>query len=190
MSGDALESRGRALEGAFFRERDARAIAALGDEREHAEALAALARLCGVQNQALLEPLVAQGLRAETVAALFLVPLIAVAWSDGLVQDAEREEIEASAAEFGIAEGSACADLFHGWLRERPDERLFQAWVECARAIAAELEEDQRWVLEDEMLGRARRIASAARGPLGVGARVSRAERHTLEILADAFEKV
>ena len=181
MSGDTLEGRGRALEGAFFRERDARAIAALGDEREHAEALAALARLCGVQNQALLEPLVAQGLRAETAA---------VAWSDGLVQDAEREEIEASAAEFGIAEGSACADLFHGWLRERPDERLFQAWVECARAIAAELEDDQRWVLEDEILGRARRIASAARGPLGVGTRVSRAERHTLEILADAFEKV
>lgn len=190
MKRTALEARGRALEEAFFRRRDATAREALRAEREHDEALSGLARVCGVNNEALLEPLVAQGLRAETAAALFLVPLIAVAWADGRVQDAERAEIELSARDFGIEEGSACAELFHGWLRDPPDPQLFYAWVDCARALAAELDDDHRWALEDEMLGRARRVAHASPGALRYGPRTTWDEKRALEILADAFEPV
>src|SRR5687767_14362149 len=107
-SGDVFGDRRKALEDSFFRERD----------------------------QQLLKNLVKAGVRADTLAALTLIPLVEVAWADGAVSADEREAVLKAAAENGVKQGSASYELLARWLAERPDVRVIASWKEYVHALA------------------------------------------------------
>jgi hypothetical protein len=77
----------RTLEKEFYAKEDVRLLEKLR-KKEKREALRELVQ---VEDDAFLERLIELGISPETVLALKLVPLLAVAWADGILDKRERE---------------------------------------------------------------------------------------------------
>ncbi len=90
---NALEERGRALEDEFFHKENTAKLAAMKAKLESQSNKEELRKASGMTDDDVLDRLVALGMRADTIAALSLVPLVAVAWADGEIQDDERSAI-------------------------------------------------------------------------------------------------
>src|SRR5215467_7110 len=88
-----LEERGRALENQFYEKENQEKLAAMKHKLDAQRTKDELRKASGMSDDAVLDQLVALGLRGNTIAALSLVPLIQVAWADGAVQDNERTAI-------------------------------------------------------------------------------------------------
>ena len=179
------EERGRALEDAFFRDENARLLESLRARQDRATQKAALAHTSGVSDDALLERLLAAGLRAETWLAFDLVPLVEVAWADREMTRAERTAVLSEAHAHGVAAGGAAALLLDHWLTERPPARLRRLWRDWAAAFGAQLSPADREAFFRETRARAEAVARASRFRLSLDRRISRAERDVLEQLFD-----
>lgn len=182
-----LEARAHALEEQFFRKRDAELLERLRREREARRGMEGLARATGVHDEAVLASLVERGIGAESLTALVLVPLVAVAWADERLTEAERLEVLRAARELGVEHESAAHALLERWLGEQPDPGLYDAWRAYVRALAEELGPERARAVEHDMLERAREVAKVGGGLTGLG-RVSGAQRRAIEALAGAAE--
>ena len=182
----ALDESRQALEGAFYRKQDGSLRARLHEERERREAREALGREAGLSDPALVDRLVALGIRADTVEALVLVPLVEVAWADGTMDPRERDAVLRAAASIGIAERSPGYDLLEAWTHQRPAPELMESWRSYIRTLTRELSAEHRWHLEEQVMGKARADAEAAGGFLGL-AKVSKSEEAVLADLEAAF---
>jgi hypothetical protein len=106
MADQRLQGQQHALGDAFYRD-DAEAYRApLELRREEEDALEGLADASGISDQAVLRKLAGLGIRADTLAALTLIPLIEVAWADGKMNPREREAVLSGARSTGISEDS------------------------------------------------------------------------------------
>jgi hypothetical protein len=146
-----------------------------------------LAAASGIRNEALLDSLLKLDISASTWVSLSLVPLVEVAWADGSIAERERRAILSAAESNGVALGSTSHALLEMWLRQRPTASLDEAWRGYVTELCSQLDRDSRLSLRDELLSRARKVAEAAGGLLGVG-RVSDSEKGVLARLAAAFE--
>lgn len=187
MSDEFLGDRKKALEESFFAKENERLLEKLRAEQARLEAKEALAQASQIQDDAVIERLVELGIGPDTWTALLLVPLVEVAWADGVLEERERKAVLEAAANTGITPGRASYDLLERWLDERPDGRLLEVWGEYVVGVASRLDEQGRHTLHDEILGNARRVAEAAGGILGFGNKVSEQERAVLNRLEDAF---
>ncbi|MEZ4368477.1 MAG: hypothetical protein R2939_19690, partial [Kofleriaceae bacterium] len=147
-----------------------------------------LRRASGMTDDAVLDQLVALGLRGNTVAALSLVPLIWVAWADGSIQENERETILQGAHGKGLERGTDGHALLTSWLAKRPEPGLFDAWRSYVKALASELNDEQNRKLKNEIVGFAKLIASVDGGFLGIR-KVSAAEEKTLADIEATFDR-
>jgi hypothetical protein len=184
-SGDAFSDRRRALEDSFFHERDKALLENLKLELEALEAHKHLAHVSGILDEQVLMNLVKAGVRAETLAAITLIPLVEVAWADGFVADDERAAVLQAAAANGVNPGTAAHGLLEQWLRERPDVRIIAVWKEYVQALAKTMPADVIATMRDNVIGRARRVAAAAGGFLGLTGSISKVEQAAL----DEFER-
>ncbi len=183
MTKDFLAERGKGLEEAFFAKQDAllrQQLAALDASRS---STAALSEASGITDTATLDQLVAAGVSATTLAALTLVPLVAVAWADGKIDDNERTVLLTGAEKAGLDKGHAGYGLFEGWLAKAPGPDMMSAWKRYVSALPA----DARAMIRGDILGRARTVAEAAGGFLHFGNKVSAAEQAVLTELETAF---
>jgi hypothetical protein len=135
---------------------------------------AALEKASGITNQAILEKLLELNVHAETVAALALVPLIQVVWADGHLDDKEREAVLSAAQSSGLTQGTVEYDLLEGWLSRQPDRNLLAAWQGYIEGLCEQLNEEERESLKNEWMGRARAVAEASGGILGLGSKISK----------------
>jgi|CXWL01.1.fsa_nt_gi hypothetical protein len=188
MSDSFLDDRRRGLEEAFFTQHNRDLLDRMRQKASHEEALQALTAASGITNLAVLEELLARGVRPETLAALSLLPLVLVAWADGSIQEAEHKAVLEAAADRGVAPGSAARELLEGWLQIHPHREVVEAWKDYVAALVdGPLDEAAAEALEQDVLGRAREVASAAGGFLGLGSKVSDKEEAVLANLAEAF---
>lgn len=188
MSDSFLDDRRRGLEEAFFTQHNRDLLERMRQKASHEEALQGLTAASGITNLAVLEELLARGIRPETLAGLALLPLVLVAWADGSVQDGEREAILAAAADRGVAPGSAARELLEGWLQIHPHRDLVEAWKDYVAAlVGGPLDAAAAKALEADVLGRAREVAAASGGFLGLGSKISDKEEAVLASLAEAF---
>lgn len=184
---DGLDERGKALEGAFFLQKDKALLEKLREEMAAEEKRVALAKSSGITDEDLLNELVALEIDPTSFASFALLPLVQVAWADGKMQKAEREAIMAAAEQSGMSKDSAAAEVLESWLDEAPGPDLFEAWKQYAGSLRSSLEPTQASNLQNRILGRAREVAEAAGGVLGFGNKVSDEEAAVLEELAAAF---
>src|SRR5215510_11969848 len=147
-----------------------------------------LRKASGMSDDAVLDRLVALGLRANTIAALSLVPLIEVAWADGEIQDNERNAILQGAHGKGLEKGSDGYELLQSWLKKRPQPSLIEAWEAYIKALTGQLNEEQNRLLKNQIVGFAKMVAAAAGGFLGIG-RVSKSEEKVLARIEAAFQR-
>lgn len=186
VSNEILGNPRIALEEAFFARENAKLRQQLRDLDNTKRKKEALAAASGITNDAVLEKLAALNISSETVAALALVPLIAIAWSDGSIDDKERAAVLAKAQEEGASQGDVSHELFERWLSERPPANLLATWKDYVRALGETMSAEDRRFFKGRVLDRARGVAEAAGGFLGIG-KVSAPEQKVLDELASAF---
>nr|MDJ0867371.1 cyclic nucleotide-binding domain-containing protein [Myxococcota bacterium] len=173
-----LERAGRALADAFFGDDGAADRAALAHTAAEADG--------GTPGSESALLLAALGLRPDVVAALTLLPLVEVAWSDGRLQPGERQAVLAVAAGRDTPAEPALLHRLGVWLDRPPTPQLRANWRDAVAAVCAELSVESRMRLRDGLLASARGVAESAGGLLGVGS-VSRREARVLVELESAF---
>lgn len=186
MSQQSVETVDRELGDAFYQ----------GDASEFLDVLQGgeysaswqLAEASGLTDIDLVDRLVGLGIRPSTLTALALVPLIEVAWADGQMDGKERDAILAGAEATGLEPESPSYRLLRIWTRERPAPALATAWHEFVRETVRELSSGERERFRARLMGRARDVAAAAGGILGLTSKISRSERRALADLDRAFE--
>lgn len=186
-STDAFEERRKGLEEAFFKERDRELMDKLKRELESLEDKKKLGHISGIVEERVLQNLVTAGVRAETLTAVGLIPMVEVAWCDGSVSAQERDAILNAASKEGIQPDSAPFELLGRWLQERPDSHVIVAWKDYVKEMAHLMPKESVAELKRKMINRATRVAEAAGGFLGL-ATISKAERATIDEFAKAFD--
>ena len=188
MSEVTLEDRGRALENQFFEKDDQQKLAAMKRTLDSQGTRDELRKASGMSDEAVLDKLVALGLRANTIAALSLVPLIEVAWADGKIQDNERTAILQGAHGKHLEAGTPGYELLQVWLTKPPQDELFVAWEAYIKALIAQLNDEQNRLLKNQIIGFAKMVAASAGGLLGFG-KVSASEEKVLHRIENAFHR-
>lgn len=189
MSDDSLADRRKELEEAFFRKQNQALVDKLKAEKQKALDKEGISRVSGITQDAVLERLLALKLNAETLASFTLFPLVDVAWADGEVDAKEKKAVLDAAAQSGIKPGSDALALLEGWLAQPPPPAVREAWTNYVHALSSTLSAGDRALLKNEVLGRARSVAEAAGGIMGIGAKVSKTEAAVLKKLEDAFNQ-
>ena len=183
---DSLLNRGKSLENKFFRDKDQQLLEKLKAEMAGKEAKDALAAASGITDQAVLDALTANNVTSESLTSVSLVPLVAVAWADGKIDDKEQEAILKAAEGAGISADSASHGLVSGWLKEKPGDDLLESWKAYVGGLKGSMPEEAFGQLKTTVLKRAKDVADAAGGFLGVG-KTSDAETKVIEELEKAF---
>jgi hypothetical protein len=177
-----LEDRGRALENQFYEKENAQKLAAMKEKLDSQRSRDDLRKASGMTDDAVLDKLVGLGLKSNTIAALSLVPLLAVAWADGEIQDNERTAILQGAHGKGLEQGTDGYELLQTWLKAKPSTELLDAWEAYIKALAAQLTPEQNRLLKNQIIGFAKMVAAAAGGILGFGKVSGEEERILLRI--------
>ncbi len=187
QSSGFLVKRGKALEDEFFHRENQRLLETLRQMKQMEESKEALAEASGIVTDAILESLLELKIQAQTLAALVIIPLIEVAWADGHLDQRERQAILAAAHAAGLHRGHAGYELLESWLARQPHSRLLETWEQYIQELCNQLSGEERESLELQFLGRARSVAEASGGFLGLGFKVSKEEAAVLETLKKAF---
>jgi len=184
---NTLNDAGKGLEDAFFAKENARLLQQMRDKAKQQERRAAMREVVRVNDDALIDNLIALGLEPGTVLALQLVPLAAVAWADGQIEPRERDAVLKAAAAQGIATDSVAGQLLNNWLVQQPGAELVDAWKRQMRALLPLLSPNEREQIRASALERARSVAEAAGGFLGLTSRISPQEKAVLDGLAQTL---
>src|SRR5262245_9777639 len=183
---DALHKREKALEEEFFAKKNQQLrdkLKATFDQEVTREGLKAAT---GITDPTVLERLMALRVRGETMAAFWLYPLVEVAWADGKLDGKERDAILEAAVAGGIERGSAGYELLEATMADGPTEARRKVWFAYAKDLAARLDPGERRRVREDLVARARKVAEASGGLLGVG-KVSGAEQQILDAIANTF---
>jgi hypothetical protein len=189
MSDEFLHDRRVALEEAFFAKQNEVLRQKLKASWEAQQKKQALSAASGITDDVVLERLAALNIGSDTIAALSLVPLVAVAWAVGGLDDEERSAILSGAAELGLGKQDVSRQLLDRWLAEQPSPELLASWKDYIAALSATLSPEAREALKRDLLARARAVAEAAGGFLGIGRKVSISEENVLKELDRAFSQ-
>lgn len=187
MSHESLDDRRRALEEAFFAKQDALLRKKLAEPAELRARKDAYSAVSGITDEAVLDALAKLDVTPETLAALALVPLVAVAWADGSIDAKERAAVLRAAGESGLAAGAPGHAMLESWLQAAPPAALVESWKGYIAAITAGMDHAARRALQAPVMDRAKQVALAAGGFLGIGLKMSDAEEKVLNDLARAF---
>jgi hypothetical protein len=177
----------RSREDEYFRRKDRELVerlkreAVINKERQELEAQS------GIHDPALLQELQALGFTPETVSLLPLVPIVQVAWAEGIVTDAERALIVQFARERGIATDSPADQQLAGWLESRPSDEVFARATRLIRAIIDNPATDRADLRIDDLIHHCEEIAAASGGVMGFR-RISAEERALLGQIESALK--
>ena len=187
--GHKLVADRRTLEDAFFSKQDAKLIEQLHLMEKMKEGKESLRSVSGIKNDEVLEKLVSLNVRPETLVSLGLVPLIEIAWADGELDTKEREAMLKAVVNAGFEKGSINYTLIENWMTHRPPKELLSAWVHYIQGLCESLSEEEKKNFCEKIVQRARMIAEASGGFLGLGNKISKAEQNVIDTLKAAFEK-
>ena len=143
----------------------------------------------GVEDPEILAAFEEAGYDRHTVRILHLVPILQIAWVDGEISKAEREEILRLAAARGVDEASPAHARLLSWLDSPPSPEFFERTMTILARLIEALPEDREAAFQGEIMTSALKVASASGGFLGLGSKVSAEEKALLAHFAESFEK-
>jgi tellurite resistance protein len=175
---------GRHLEEKYFREKERELIEKLKQKASKEAARKALSEAVGVSDEGILRTLEEMGYDREVVIVLHFFPLVAVAWADGDISKEERKKIVATARAWGVHQGTAADKKLHEWLRSKPDETTTNRALRVIRDIMKFRGPDKQADYHENILQLSEAVADASGGLLGLGRKISAAERKVIERVA------
>jgi hypothetical protein len=173
----------------FFIKEDQKLIEKLRMLRQVKETKEELSNVSGITNDAVLQKLVDLNVRPETFASITLVPLVEMAWADGSIDEDEKKAVLTAVKRMGFPEGSTNHDLVARWVVNRPAPEMLDAWIHYVQGLCENLTTQEIQVLKKDLVEHTRQIARASGGFLGLGNKISKAEKEMLTKLESAFEK-
>jgi hypothetical protein len=182
-----MQTRARTLEDLFFLKQDQILMEEFHRMEAMKETKESLAKVSGITNEDILQKLVDLDIRPDVVASLAMVPLVAVAWADGEIDEKEKAAILKADSEL-FAKNSPDSKILEQWLKHKPNPQLLEAWKHYVKGLCEEMTAAQTASLRTEIIGHARQVAQAAGGFLGLGNKISSAEQDMLDKLDAAFE--
>ena len=93
----------------------------------------------------------------------------------------------AAAEQYGLDRSDVSYLLLEGRLSERPGSDLLETWKTYVRLLTRVLDRDTIVTLRGEMMARARQVAEASGGLLGLGSKISDQELAKLDELEQTF---
>lgn len=156
------------LHDAYFEDRDQELLDFLRFESETPEEQEKelLREVAGVDDPEVLNKLQQAGISSASMTAFMLLPLVRLAWADANIQGGEFESILKAATEDGIAYGTPAYLLLNRWLKQRPTDKMLNAWWSYAQALAHHLDEPSLAAFRRATLGRAQRVLNRLEGCL------------------------
>ncbi len=185
---DSLSERGHSMEEEFFRREDAKLLEKLRALKNAETTRETLGKATGITDKVVLDKLMALKIGGETAAALSVLPFVEVAWADGTIDAKERDALIAHAKTKGFTPGTTEYALLEEWLAKRPEPRFLAAWTELVHGLCARLNANEIAQLRTTLVERARSVAQASGGVLGIG-KVSAAETAMLTKLERVFDR-
>lgn len=189
LSHDAFAKRESSLENEFFYRVDKELIERLKNKAHELEGRERLAQVTGISDGAVITELLEEGIRAESLVAISLVPLIWVAFADRTVDAREREALLKAAETVGVTSDTASHELFSSWLERKPEEKLFEVWRHYVQAMKPITSPTLFRQLEETTCRRAHEIAKAAGGFLGIHS-ISDAEQGVIDEIERTFREL
>lgn len=186
---DSFQERGRAMEDLYFIQKDQQLLAKLKSEMTNHENRQALEKATGIHDGAALDKMLAANITPESLLALSLIPLVAVAWADDSLESSEKQAILQAADIAGISSGTVAHQTLEAWLKTKPGVDLLTAWEAYIKGMKGILEPAIFGQVQVQILDRAESVAKAAGGFLGLGSKISSVEQAVLDRLRRAFEK-
>jgi len=187
MSSEAFEKRRRAFEEEFFQKQERKLVDKLRDTLQKKHTREELEQISGIHDPGVLDTLMAMHVAKDTFAAFVLYPLVEVAWADGAVDEKERKAFLVAVAEHGLAPGSPAHAALEEFVKTEPSEDTRKAWYTWAAELNRKLDPAERKKVREGLIQRARAVAEASGGILGLGNKVSKGEQRILDAIAKAF---
>lgn len=185
---DSLHERGKAMEDLFYAETDKKLLDKMRAELSAQESRAGLQVATGISDLSVLDALTESGITPETLTSVALIPLIAVAWADNVLDDNEKKAILQAADGAGIESGSASFATIETWMNKQPQPELLATWKAYIGSLKSTLDSAAFSQLKISVISRAENIAESAGGFLGLVNKISGSERKVLDELAKAFD--
>lgn len=184
---DSFDDRRKALEEQFFQKHDKELVQKLKDTADKAASKEELKQLTGITNEQVLDALGELKMGGAATLVMSLYPIIHVAWADGSITAAERKVVLDLARTIGLEADSPAHEYLSKWLSEKPELSWHSLWAEYVKALVAQMKPDDKLMLKNTVLGRARLVAEASGGFLGLAFRVSSAEKACLDEMDQLF---
>ena len=181
-----LHNRGKALEEKFFHDKERKIVDALRTQAGRENAREAIAKYTGIKDASVIDGLVRHGISLETFVAIYIIPMVLVAWADGTIHEEQLEVMHNYLHQKNIKKGSAMFDLWTGWLKGRPTVELEEAWMSFMKAYVTQLEHSERQELKKAILGLSEDVADSAGGLFGLMA-ISAEEKEVMRRLDSVF---
>jgi len=187
--------REKAMEEAYFRQENAKLVDKLRKQAHLDEIGLALGQKLEVDNPDLLQRVRDLGVSLETASALFLAPLVQVAWAGGTVTKSEHDAVLRIARGRGIETGSPAYAQLEDWLKARPEDALFDTSVEVLKQGFSVLPGDEREERIKRLLDACHEVAEASGSTLSwiLGIvdlkNVSHSEAATLDMIASTLRR-
>lgn len=184
---DSFSARSKSLEDAYFSAAEEKAIAALKEKMERTYTKKDIQQLTGISNEVVLEKLADLKIGGAAVLVMSYYPLVAVAWADGHIRPQEKDIIMRLVDSMGAQAAGPTHEYLDKWLAEKPEPMWMRLWTEYVQALCEKMKPEDRELLKNTVVGRARVVAEAAGGILGVLWNVSEAEKRVIAQLEAAF---
>ncbi len=184
-----LKEHGQNLEKIFFPEEDDENFSTfIENQQKDKDDAEALRSLSGITSKSILDNAIKLGINSTTFSALALIPLLKVAWADRLCDQKESLIILKFAKEHGIQENSPAYQLLNSWGQKSINPNLFIAWKSYVMFLQETLTQVELNEFKNEIIGKARKVAKASGGFLGIGS-ISHSEEDILLELEQCFSK-
>jgi len=185
----SFADRAKALENEFFRNVDQQLWDKLRQEVAEDKAKSALREASGIDDEELLAELVHVGVSPETLSAVAIIPLVAVAWADGKVDELEKQRVLQGEQDLGISRFSPSHQLLEQWLSQKPSEDLLPVWDHYVSVLRNKLSDSNTKLLDTGLLERCRSVAEAAGGYFTCGS-ISPSEQRVLKQIKRTLKTV
>ncbi len=184
---EPIEKSRRAMEEEFFARQNKDLLRKLKAEQLRTESYQELTRMSGIKDRNVLDRLLNTGISASTLVALANVPLVLIAWADGVMNPAERTCILEALENQGLDPAHSSYDLMAFWLNSPPGAKLFDTWKAYVQGLREAMDRSSFELLKLDILHRTMIVAESAGGFLGLGSKISGSERERYRQLEEAF---
>jgi tellurite resistance protein len=175
----------KSKEDEFFRNLDRELFRKWPRRLEAERQLNELSAATGIVDREILLELQNLGYDPASATLLHIVPLVQVAWSDGMVNSQERQRISQIAGRWGLDDEDPGWLKLTAYLEDRPSDQFFRLTLRALRAWLETAPREEQERSRRELLADCTSVALVSGGLIGFG-KMSQAERVAIDEIGAA----